>query len=115
MDPLSFHSAMRPERKIQNRLVAVLEARGWDVNQTHGNMYQCGFPDVYAFKEGKGQRWIEVKVRGKFSFTKAQLIWYPKMLRAGIGIWVLFGSEDEDIALLDRKPNLSEIMGRKLM
>ncbi len=115
MDPLSLRSGIGPEKKIQLALIAQLELRGWYVKQTHGNIYQSGFPDLYAFHPKKGQRWIEVKVKERFAFTKAQKEWYPKFDACGVGIWVLMGYGPEDIALLDQKPNLREVMGGKFI
>lgn len=104
---------MGPEKRIQNAIIQALELRGWHCNVTHGNMYQSGFPDVYAIHPKKGQRWIEVKVKGAFAFTPAQKLWYPRMHACGIGIWVLM-SVDE-IHLLDHPPNLERVMLGKLL
>jgi len=78
-------------------------------------MFQSGFPDVYAMRQDKGQRWIEVKNPKSFAFTTAQKLWYPRMLKCGIGIWVLMGDGDDQLALLDGRPNLEAVMLAKNM
>lgn len=71
----------------------------------HGNMYQSGIPDLYCFKKQYGERWIDVKVEGRYSFTKAQRIKWPKWRDAGIGIWILTGTTQVDYDRLFAPPN----------
>lgn len=78
-------------------------------------MYQWGFPDIFIAHARYGQRWVEVKREEKFSFTVAQLIEFPKMEAAGVGIWVLTGCSDSDIAKLFAPPNWREYHLRKAM
>lgn len=93
------------ETKIQSHLMRFLENRGWIVENMHGNMYQSGIPDLYCFKKEYGERWIDVKVEGRYSFTKAQIIKWPKWEKAGIGIWILTGSTQRDYDRLFEPPN----------
>lgn len=68
---------------------------------THGNKYQCGFPDLYCVHPEYGERWIEVKHRR--SFTPYQLFYFPEIRR----IWILSGTMSSDYDLLFRPPNLN--------
>ena len=84
--------------------------------ETHGNMYQCGFPDIFAGHRKYGQRWIEVKRAGKgnYSFTPAQLEWFPVLTGARVGIWILTNDTDYEIEKLFKPPNWSDFL-RALM
>ncbi len=97
-----------PESKIQSKLIKFLRARGWIVENMHGSMYQSGIPDLYCFKKEYGERWIDVKVEGRYSFTKAQQIKWPKWIDAGIGIWILTGATQIDYDRLFRPPNVGD-------
>lgn len=70
---------------------------------THGNLFQRGFPDLYAVHPEYGQRWIEMK--HYISFTKAQKDNFPAIHRA-VGIWILTDSTDEEYAKLFQPANL---------
>lgn len=97
-------------------IIKKLEARGWFCNVTHGNMYQSGFPDVYAMHPVRRlSRWIEVKNPTSFKFTDAQKLWYPRMIASGIPIWVLMGHDDTQLALLNGPPNLEQVMLGKML
>lgn len=66
--------------------------------ETHGNMYQWGFPDLFACHFRYGSRWIEVKLpemKGS-RFTPAQQENFPKMCANGAGVWVLTGDSDRE-------------------
>lgn len=109
MEPLA-HLRQSPEAKIQKAIISMLESRGWTVMPTHGNLYQRGFPDLYAFNLMHGQRWIEVKNPSKFAFTLAQRKYFPMMLNAGIGVWVLVGATELEYQKLFQDPNVSIYM-----
>lgn len=98
----------RPEDAIQTALVEFLEARGWQVDETHGNSFQTGFPDLYIQNPKWGKRWIDCKVEGKYSFTAAQKIKWPKWEKAGGGIWILTAASEEEYAKLFQPPNWRE-------
>lgn len=87
MEPKSPRT--RPEAAIQEAIVAFLEERGWFVNNTHGNMFQSGFPDLYATHMQYGQRWIEVKNPDAYAFTAAQIRCFGKWSGCGVKIWVM--------------------------
>ena len=72
---------------------------------THGNMYQRGFPDLYALHEEHGSRWIEVKNPRKFSFTEAQKQYFPIMSLCGVDIWIMTAATEDEYAKLFRPAN----------
>ncbi len=106
-----YNHAKGPEAIIQEALIKYLRERGWFVNPTHGNMYQQGFPDLYAIKRRYGQRWIEVKNPLKFKFTPAQWETFPRMLAEGVGIWILTAATEIEYQKLFQKQNLWKYMG----
>ena len=83
----------RTEAKIQEALTVFLQARGWLVERTHGSAFMRGFPDLYLAHPKWGQRWVDVKVEGAYSFTKAQRMKWPIWEQHGVGIWILTGSD----------------------
>lgn len=89
MDPFNPKKREGPERKIQDRLIDFLKIRDWYIKETHGNIYQSGFPDLYVCHLKYGPRWIEVKYLPKYSFTAAQLETFPHFSAKGVGVWVL--------------------------
>lgn len=97
MNPKQIKPVLDQEFRIQAEIIAFLSARGWFVKETHGNMFQSGFPDLFATHTQYGQRWIEVKrPYPNYSFTPAQLDNFPKFCAFGCGIWILTaGNEDE--------------------
>ena len=103
MEPLKTRS--RPERIIQDNIKLYLEERGWFVNETHGNMFQSGFPDLYATHLKYGQRWIEVKNPQAYQFTPAQIEWFTKWTGCGVRIWVLVAATETEYRKLFSEPN----------
>lgn len=93
------------EADWQNKLVRELKARDWFVKVIVGNATQFGLPDIFAAHPHFGSKWIEMKKREKFSFTPAQQIEFPKLHSAGVGIWILFDSTDEEILKLAKPAN----------
>lgn len=98
----------REEAKIQERLIEYLETRGWLVERLIGNAYQMGIPDLYLHHRKWGSRWVDVKVEGKYSFTKAQKLKWPKWEQFGVGIWILTNANQEQYDKLFRPPNWRE-------
>lgn len=94
-----------PEWHIQRRLKAFLKTRGWMVRQTHGNLFQVGFPDLFISHLRWGQRWIDCKVEGRYEFTKAQRREWPVWDAAGTGIWILTDATQEEYDKLFKPPN----------
>lgn len=95
-----------PEAKIQREIIKFLRERGWFVKVMHGNMYQSGFPDLYAIKKIYGRRLIEVKYAKKFKFTPAQWCDFPRMVSEGERIWVLTAATEKEYKKLFDPPNL---------
>jgi hypothetical protein len=89
-----------PEAIIQKKIIAKLTLLDWFVKPTHGNMYQKGFPDLYACHRSYGTRWIEVKNPVSYHFTEAQIHDFSIMSGKGVGIYVLVSDSDEEIAKL---------------
>lgn len=94
-----------PERIIQDALIDFLRIRQWIVKETHGNMYQHGFPDLYIAKRNFGTRWVEVKNPEKYEFTAAQLEFFPMLTGAGVGIWILTAVTEVEYAKLMQPAN----------
>lgn len=94
-----------PEWYIQKDLKEFLETRGWVVEVMHGNAFQRGIPDLYLFKKGFGERWVDVKHPEKYSFTKAQRIKWPHWDNKGIGIWILTAATQFEYDKLFAPPN----------
>lgn len=94
------------EQQIEKKLMQVLRTFGWFVKKMHGNVYMTGMPDLYAARQDKGARWIEVKKPINYSFTPAQQVTFPELMGHGIGIWVLQGYSENDLKKLDEPANL---------
>jgi len=94
-----------PEWYIQRDLMVYMKARGWHVERMTGNMYQKGIPDLYCYHKTWGERWIDVKNDGKYSFTDDQKRKWPIWERAGIGIWILTGANQQQYDLIFKPPN----------
>lgn len=97
-----------PEFFIQNDLIDYLRARGWLVERFVGNAFQFGIPDLYAWHPKWGQRWIDVKVEGKYTFTKQQKRKWPVWERAQLGIWILTGADQKNYDKLFQPPNMRD-------
>jgi hypothetical protein len=93
---------LNPETKATKGLKDLMVAHGWSFVKIHGNKYQMGLPDVYAYHIRHGYRWIEVKIAPNF-LEHTQVVRFKDMSRQGIGVWILRGREDYD--LLFRPPN----------
>ena len=102
-----------PERKIQNAIKDMLRIKGWYVMETHGNMYQSGFPDLFICHSRYGQRWVEIKLPGGkgSKFTPAQMECFPKICANGSGVWILTGSDEHNYEKLFRRPNWYSYLG----
>jgi len=96
MNPKKLHSKRKPESIIQDQIINFLTLRGWYCMSTHGNMFQQGFPDIYATHNKYGARWLEVKVKDHYSFTPAQLECFPKLSANGSRIWILTAATEEE-------------------
>ena len=96
-----------PEAAVQKSIIKYLRYREWHVMETHGNMYQCGFPDLFACHKLYGQRWIEVKLPNMIGskFTPAQLEHFPKICAHGSGVWIMTAGTDTQYEVLSCRPN----------
>lgn len=94
-----------PEAKIQEAIIKKLTLLDWFVKSTHGNLFQKGFPDLYACHRSYGARWIECKNPGHYRFTEAQIHDFTMMSAKGVGIWILISDDDSEIAKLFQPSN----------
>lgn len=94
-----------PESIIVNKLIKKLTLLDWLCVIMHGNIYQIGFPDIFATHSKYGIRLIEVKNPKAFSFTTGQRELFPKLVAFGAGVWVLTNDSDEEIAKLFKPSN----------
>ena len=96
----------------------MLQAKGWWVKPTHGNLYQAGFPDLFATHKHYASRWIEVKKPGrknrKRCFENSQLETFPQMCANGTGVWVLTGYEEDDYRRLFLPYNWEEYLSDEI-
>ena len=100
-----------PERIIQDALKVMLKGRDWLVMETHGNEFQFGFPDLYCAHLRYGSRWIEVKNPKNYSFTKAQMQFFPMMSSKGVGIWILTAATEYEYNKLFMPANWYTYLG----
>jgi hypothetical protein len=89
MDPFKPRASNGEEFFVQNHWVAFLKSKGWHVERLVGNAYQRGIPDLFIGHPDYGTRWIDIKVFGRYSFTKAQKKIWPVWEEYGIGIWIM--------------------------
>jgi len=113
MMPKQVRDRRGPEKKIQDDLEKFLRMREWFVKSTVGNMYQSGFPDIYATHRKYGIRWIEVKLPNMVGsqWTPAQLEDFPLLRANGTRIWVLTAATEEEYQKLFKQDNLWQYMG----
>ncbi len=105
MVPFTPKKKGSPEKDIRTDIIEGLTLLGWYCLITHGNLYQSGFPDVYACHHRYGARWIEVKNPKKYSFTPAQLEVFPKLAAHGVGVWVLVAATEAEFDKLFKPAN----------
>lgn len=109
MRPKNLKSGKKLESKIQDEIIQYLQLRKWIVLPTHGNMYQRGFPDLYATHYNHGPRWIEVKRPAPdYSFTPAQQEWFPKLTAHGTRIWIMTAATKTEYDKLMKPCNWQE-------
>ena len=73
--------------------------------ETHGNMFQKGFPDVFISHFSYGHRWLEVKYIKQYEFTPAQIENFPKLCQNGSGVWILTAANEIEYRKLFLPPN----------
>lgn len=99
-----------PEAKIQNELITQLKMRDYFVVETYGSLYQAGFPDLFVCHKELGTRFIECKNPKRYCFTPAQIKVFPRFMAEGVGIYILTGATQSDIAKLSKPANLYEYL-----
>lgn len=114
MNPTKIGKTRRdgPEAIIQRAIIAMLEDQEWAVMSTHGNIYQFGFPDLYAMHYTRGTRWIEVKNPEGYSFTPAQMKMFPIFASKGVGIWILTAATEYEYEKLMQPCNWYHFIGK---
>lgn len=94
-----------PEALIQDKIIKALTIRGWYVRETHGNIYQNGFPDLFCCHSKYGHRWVEVKNAKHYVFTPAQVEVFPKLCANGSGVWILVSDIESELDKLHKPFN----------
>ncbi len=83
----------------------MLRARGWEVEPMHGNLYQHGVPDRFVMHNRWGTRWIDYKVAGRYSFTRAQRLKWPRWDAKGVGVWIITAASEAEYKKLFEPAN----------
>jgi len=105
MNPKILGKKKRPEDIIQDAFTEYLERRKWSVKSTHGNAFQWGFPDLYCCHISYGSRWVECKCPISYSFTRAQLEYFPELNSHGVGVWVITAATEYEYKKLFQPQN----------
>lgn len=105
MRPLKPKPKEGPEAKIQAAVIQFMVLRGWYCKETHGNMYQSGFPDLFCCHKRYGQRWVEIKNPSHYVFTPAQLDTFPQLCANGSGVWIMVEAVETEYEKLFGPPN----------
>jgi hypothetical protein len=82
------------------------------VERLIGNAFQTGIPDLYLYHPKWGQRWVDLKSPGRYSFTKAQRIKWPLWEKFGLGIWIVTSADQDGYDSLFRPPNWRDFVKR---
>lgn len=101
----SKYKGKRPEAIVQQEVIKLMRYKGWFVKETHGNMFQSGFPDLFCCHTRYGQRWVEIKLPKGSRFTAAQLEDFPKICANGSGVWIMLAATESEYEKLFKKPN----------
>lgn len=98
------------ESSLQRRIKNYLIRRGWHVEILSCNAFQKGIPDAYCFKlldDGTElHRWVDIKVPGKGTLTKAQCQKWPVWESIGLGVWIM---TEPDESVLYGPPNFRDL------
>lgn len=111
MEPFKAKDKEGPESKVQGIWVTFLEAKGWHVERMAMGAFMSGIPDLNICHPRHGERWFEVKIYGKYSFTRAQKRKFPEWEKSGRGIWILGAASKEACTkehMLSEYPKLFE-------
>ena len=84
-------STQRETKEIVEPFTIFLKARGWHIENIHGNQYQAGLPDLYICHPLYSPRWVECKVfDGNFiHLTNAQKIKFPLLHSFNVPIFII--------------------------
>jgi len=104
---------MARESTLQRRIKNYLMKQGWHVEVLSCNAFQKGIPDLYCFKQVElpdgelceWHRWVDIKVPGKGTLTKAQCQKWPVWESIGLGVWIM---TECDESVLHRPPNFRD-------
>ncbi len=106
MPPPKKYRRNNEETRIRDKLIRPgLEGLGWLVEVMHCSQYQKGVPDLYLSHPKHGTRWVDVKVAGKYEFTKAQRDKWPRWRKYGTGVWIMTDWNSVQYELLFDTPN----------
>ena len=107
MNSKDVRKKQNPEAKLQKAIVEYLRSLEWFVKETHGNVYQSGFPDLWCSHHNYGHRWVEVKLPGMVGskFTGAQLRDFPLFCAHGSGVWIMTAATLEEYEKLKGESN----------
>lgn len=97
-----------PEKKIETEIREFLALRGWLVEKTHSSAYSSGWPDLMCWHPEHGLRWVDVKVKGRYHYTKSQCQTWPKWEGHGLGVWIMVAATEEEYAKLFDRPNFRD-------
>lgn len=91
----------KPEAAVQGAIRARLEELGWLVIKVHGSRFQAGLPDLFCARGGV-QLWLEVKRPKGGRLTQAQRVWFPRLARAGVAIYLVKSLDELEDVLAGR-------------
>lgn len=105
MQPFIPKPRKTPEARVQEKLVNRLRMERWHVEETHGNEYQTGFPDIFACHRSLGSRWIEVKLESGSRLEQSQFDTFQEFTKRKVGVWILTDSDDWEFNKLFQPAN----------
>lgn len=84
-------SIQRESLLIANPFKVLLTARGWHIENIHGNPFQHGLPDCYICHHQYSPRWVEFKVfdNGLIHLTPSQKKKFPILASMGVPIYII--------------------------
>ena len=81
---------------IQKQLILLLKSRDWIVIVNHASQIFKGVPDLQICHKEYGTRFVEVKVKSKYRFTRDQLKTFPLLHCNGAPKYVLTDYTEEE-------------------